>query len=437
MIVENSVKEHARFKLEAGFTLVEMAIVLVILGFVFTTVALGFSFYTKDRYVKRTITALEEGQTALFTYQISQGRYPCPADPTLAPNDVNYGRAACNSANVVNTVGRDADGDGVGDIVLIGAMPFNELLDPDGDPTTADEAYPDYRAVYGLDGWGSKITYAVALNLTNHPSLIVPPATALPEINYDLGAINIVDENNNLLLEREGIAHFALVSHGPNQRGAYLENGSKSICSNVVVIPGAPPAPITLPLDESENCDFESVIQSDAEFMKGVFNETSDDYNDDFVKFFIASSGDLWAYTGQIDVLTPLPDGTNLKTEIKQIENQNTGFVGIGTDTPTSELHVNGDIQAVRVNAEKLCDGQNNTVTCLDPEVLGGELISMKCPAGEAVVKIGRTKSGSGTPNPVSVHCESVFNALSFTKCPDGEFLHGFSSKTGKICKKI
>jgi prepilin-type N-terminal cleavage/methylation domain-containing protein len=66
-------------KQSAGFTLVEMAIVLVILGFVLSALLLPLQAQRQQLAQAQTENTLENAKRALIGFAQAQGRLPCPA----------------------------------------------------------------------------------------------------------------------------------------------------------------------------------------------------------------------------------------------------------------------------------------------------------------------------------------------------------------------
>ena len=419
--------EVALLKKHGGFTLVELAVVLIIFGLVTSAAMLGLRSYTGDRLLQQSLQAVEDTQTAISFFQGDGAeKYPCPADPTLNPGDALYGVSDCASPNLITALGRDVDGDGVGEAVLIGAVPFNTLLDPDGDPTTLDSAYPDRsassaisntlqgRSRNGFDGWNNKITYAVTRSLSLFD--------ATP-FNHEAGAIFIHDENDINILDQAGIAHVAIISHGANGKGARTENGSEVDDCFDISVPSEVPVAGSIPRDERDNCDYQIEATPDAEFLKGVRNETNANYNDDIVKFIVSSVSDIWVQTEGIDNDNGTPEDPSDDFVINQITNTNGGNIGLGVNNPATELHLEGDIQAFEMHVEGLCDSAG--ANCMPPDAIAGELADMQCPPGQVVTQIELNR----------VTCENPFPPSAFAPCPAGQFLTGISNVSGPICR--
>ena len=66
-------------KQQRGFTLVELAISMVILGLVLTGFALALSQQVQQRQLTDTRTALQQANDAIVAFVVANGRLPCPA----------------------------------------------------------------------------------------------------------------------------------------------------------------------------------------------------------------------------------------------------------------------------------------------------------------------------------------------------------------------
>ena len=86
----------------SGFTLVEMAIVLVIVGLLLGGLLMPLSAQIEQRRIGETQKALEEIKEALIGFAVANGRLPCPAIATIASGAPNAGLEACNGGTFGN-----------------------------------------------------------------------------------------------------------------------------------------------------------------------------------------------------------------------------------------------------------------------------------------------------------------------------------------------
>lgn len=410
-----------------GFTLIEMAFVILISSIVLLTVLRLVSLYNFENPKSITRQSLEKTSVALQTFLAQNGRYPCPADPTLGPGDLGYGIEICDPALYQTLVGyQDSDNDGVIEPVLDSALwgsipvttliaqspPLNDFL---GNPVLGvqDNVSFKYRAKDSIDGWGNKISYAVTLSMAD------------PAMIYDetQGRLEVADESSVTVLQQAASAHFVLVSHGANGIGGYSKSGTEiAPCGNAAIVidttnPQTPPA---IPggstfVDESENCD-----GVEGRFLLGPFTENANDPNDDLIRFYLTQSSTLWR---------PLGGGAGVQTVLI---NNNPGSVGIGTNTPLQQLHIVGDMQAEQAFGESYCDN-NEAGACLRPEVIASD-VGMVCPPGQVANAIVNN-------NVVCIPHTFPFPDLSspppapfVSQCPAGERMIGINSVTGVLC---
>ena len=74
-----------------GFTLVEMAVVLVILGLVLATLFAPLSAQRDIKNIVGTQASLNQIKEAMYGYAVLNGRLPCPAKVIADPTNANYG----------------------------------------------------------------------------------------------------------------------------------------------------------------------------------------------------------------------------------------------------------------------------------------------------------------------------------------------------------
>ena len=146
-------------RLQSGFTLAELAIVLVIVGFLLGGMMAMVSSQTDQRKWNDTQSRLEAARDALFGYAIANGRFPCPANSGSAGAEAPLGGGVCGSGNPQDYYGGVVAGVTYGLLpaVTIGYQP----VDSQG---------------FALDAWGNRIRYAV--------SRVTTPSKGTPSANF-------------------------------------------------------------------------------------------------------------------------------------------------------------------------------------------------------------------------------------------------------------
>lgn len=114
-----------------GFTLVEMAIVLLIVTLLLGGLIIPLSAQVDQRNTTETQRTLASIQEALIGFALSNGRLPCPASPTSSGQESPIGGGACTNPY-----------DGFVPAATLGISP----VDSQG---------------YALDAWNNRIRYAV------------------------------------------------------------------------------------------------------------------------------------------------------------------------------------------------------------------------------------------------------------------------------------
>jgi len=115
---------------ESGFSLAELAVVMAIVGILLASTMFTLSAQTEQRNRDETQRRLEEARELLLGFAVVNGRLPCPG--TATGDEAGGGAAACTSN-------------------------YGGFL-----PARTIGFQPADSSGFGLDGWGSRIRYAVS-----------------------------------------------------------------------------------------------------------------------------------------------------------------------------------------------------------------------------------------------------------------------------------
>lgn len=240
-----------------GFTLIEMAIVMVIGGILLSFMGSALLTYMKKGRVDKTEYRMEAIKEALNQYLNINRRYPCPARQDIAPGETptNVGDPRFGIEIDTDCSTPFADGNeivGAGDIVRIGSVPTRTLNLPDE---------------FSLDGWGNRFTYAVTIQ-----SASTTGGAGGSTFTNSGGLIEIADSSGNVFLPASAGdpgAHYILVSHGITGEGAYTLNGNLMQNCNSGAM-------------DNENCDHD-----DIRFINTLVNSGADtaDFYDDYMYY--------------------------------------------------------------------------------------------------------------------------------------------------------
>jgi type II secretory pathway pseudopilin PulG len=147
-------------RLHAGFSIAEMAVVLVIVGFLLGGMMAMFSSQTDQRKWNDTQSRLEAARDALLGYAIANGRLPCPATSNSAGAEVRLGTGICGATGATQEY--------YGGVV--GGVTYGLL------PAVTIGYQPIDSQGFALDAWGNRIRYAI--------SRVATPVTATPNANF-------------------------------------------------------------------------------------------------------------------------------------------------------------------------------------------------------------------------------------------------------------
>jgi len=210
----------------SGFTLVEMAIVLVIIGLLLGGMLMPLSAQMDQRRISETQKALDEINQALLGFAIANGYLPCPADPALASGAAGAGQARARTTSAC-TGGNN------------GVLPWATL------------------GVSETDAWGRRYTYRVTTvfaDTTDGTGCGIAKAGVSFELcSTGDATIRIASGGTPVASTIPAVT----ISHGKNGFGAYTTAGTQLAVSTDA--------------DEIENSD------SDTDFVHKIQTSTYDD----------------------------------------------------------------------------------------------------------------------------------------------------------------
>jgi prepilin-type N-terminal cleavage/methylation domain-containing protein len=398
--------KNKKTRIDGGFTLIEMSMVIIILGLAIAAILPIYNVYQENTKVNDTVSAIDTATSAIGSFRTINGRYPYPASLTdRRIIDATYGRE--NNADMNLTPQGAMNGAGVfiqqsiasrtmayanewaafppGSRVRvrIGFLPFKNL------GLTEDQAY---------DSYGNRLMYAVTEHLAN--------ATTFRD---DQGGIDIIDANNATMVPVPGSVHFVVFSLGKNRNGAFTQGNIRIPCTGQII--------------ETENCDF---TQTDAVFRSTDRREIGGvNAYDDIFSYFTQSDTPLWQVPvggSPFDIMEK-PGGevgfamgaaatndplTNKGTIVGTVRAQN------DPDTPADEG---------RIMATQICSTAGN---CFSTSLIAGSIAAgtggMECPPDRPYMV------GIRSGQPVCV------NQI-ITRCPDGQIVKGVNSDGTLQCE--
>lgn len=185
---------------DSGFTLVEMAIVLMIVGLLLGGLIPTLSAQMESQRINETRKSLAEIQEALVGFALTNGRLPCPANPAIATGQAGAGTERTPPCTGSNSAG---------------VLPWTTL------------------GVNQTDAWGYRYTYHVSSDYADAVGSATyggcTPSTAPTQASFALCSSGSPD----VLSAASGGTNVAtnvpaiIVSHGKNGAGAYNPQGAQ------------------------------------------------------------------------------------------------------------------------------------------------------------------------------------------------------------------
>jgi len=386
-IISNALARCFRSRSQDGFSLIELAIVLTIIGIIAVPALQQYQVYQSQKQLDVTDINLSRINTEIGEFYAREGRYPCPSDRSIAFGQPGYGVEVC-AVGVPPAPGapRPVTPPPITENTCTANGGFCRM---DRDPA-ASPRQPNTEVYIGgipyatigmsfdetLDGYKSAMTYAVSANKTSE-------ATFDPAVPGAVEVQRILNDGTTQTLA----AHGVIVSFGEDREGAFNLNGQRPI-----QCPTGPAVEV-----DSENCD-NDVFFVESEIRSYV---AGPDQYDDRISYNAWSSDSVWAYTDR-------GDGSVYSTNI--------GPMGINTETPdpSVSLDVNGDILATQVAGQRIC--QAGTTNCFQPNIIAGS--GIQCPSGQYLVGIANSA-------PI---CRAITLNVTPGTCPAGQVLVGITA---------
>ena len=197
-------RSHPCHSPQSGFSLVELAVVLIVVALLSSGALYGLSSQHKQMQFQESARLAEIAREAIIGYAMSAGRLPCPAEPTTP----------------------SGGGGGKEEITCL----------PGGcDPkTTGCECTCKYEhgvipwqtlAIGETDPWGNRLTYFAGREFSNPISYDEQIMGIKARFTLEtIGRANIQDESGlNVASEIPAV----IVSHGARSYGAYTNEGQK------------------------------------------------------------------------------------------------------------------------------------------------------------------------------------------------------------------
>ncbi len=341
-----------------GFTLIEVALALIIVGLIMTPLLWLYNLEHKRNMVNDNKAALSKLNVALSNYAQQNDHYPRPASLTLEEGDQGHGFSepgtdTCN--NLATTGYCEFTNPGNGNTILIGAVPFATL---------------DMESNRVLDSWKNQILYVVTRDQTD-PSTYNPnglhhiTTRTIDPVSGNSVVTTVTDPHGNSVPVG---AEVLLISYGPTGKGAFTAAGRLT----------AEPCVGAVAEREDINCNF--TIAVDEFLLDGAgeirsLAEGTPEYYDDFTNAILSQEKRSW--------------NENVNAFEKVVTDKER--IGIGTTDPTATIEVAGPvlIEGGLLTPQACKDGR-----CFNPESIYGDVPEMQCnqnslPGPEPVTGIG------------------------------------------------
>jgi len=202
---------------QRGFTLVEMAMVFVLIGFLVGGGLFALAPVIDKARINQTNATLDQVENALELFAIRYSRLPCPADGSLANTDPNYGLEQPVGGATTCTITGATDAKAV--------IPWKTL--------GIDESY-------SVDAWATRLSYWPSGSVTGsttlttgtpltHTGSTFPTSSGTYMTVVDVVSLKSITPLPPPATTSGDQAAYVLVSHGKSRWYGYSKNGVQAV----------------------------------------------------------------------------------------------------------------------------------------------------------------------------------------------------------------
>lgn len=186
---------------QAGFSLLEISISLIIIGLIGGFGLSALTAHYQNKSIQITKENQENAMKMLAVYVMKTGGLPKPSGATLTGEQRGFQGGAHEEQGIA-----------------IGILPYKTLGIPEK---------------VAKDGWNRYFTYAMSSNLFHHPSTLTRhhgPGQKLDHyLSQHTSPIQIMNQDHHPLTRKTDLVAAVLVSHGKLGFGAFDKNGQRQM----------------------------------------------------------------------------------------------------------------------------------------------------------------------------------------------------------------
>jgi len=178
-----------------GFTLIELAVVMAVVGLALGSLAYTLAAQTEQRNFEDTRRRLDQAREMLLAFAVVNGRLPCPARYSSAGSHSQGLESFCTAAasSCPGTETTTVQTHGYCSSAFDGFVPAASI-----GLTAVDSSG------FAVDAWGNRLRYAVTRKNATGTCAVAPPSTTTPIVtsSANLKTYGIACQPNDLLVCR-------------------------------------------------------------------------------------------------------------------------------------------------------------------------------------------------------------------------------------------